>query len=88
MPSSCGPNESVTPASNQQMSPALQPVSRMPALPRLAEDRVEPVHTPDREHVRRVASRHDHDVVRERELSQLVGRPRVELQRRQLRAAA
>ena len=31
IPSSCGPNESVTPASNQQIIPALQPASTMPA---------------------------------------------------------
>ena len=31
MPSSRGPNESVTPASNQQIIPALQPASTTPA---------------------------------------------------------
>ena len=30
MPASCGPNESVTPASNQQIIPALAPQSTTP----------------------------------------------------------
>src|ERR1035437_11010571 len=57
-------------------------------LPGFAEDLVEAVHAPDREHVRGVPSRDDHDVVRERELTHVLRRPRVEGQRRQLRAPA
>ena len=36
---SCGPNESVTPRSNQQMPPALEPREHDAALPRAAQDR-------------------------------------------------
>ncbi len=46
--------------------------------PRLAEDRVEPVHAPDRERVRRVPAGDVHGVVREHELPEVLRRPRVE----------
>ena len=64
IPSSCGPNESVTPASNQQIIPALTPVRTRALLPRLAQQRVEAVHAPDREHVRGVAAADDDHVLR------------------------
>ena len=53
-------------------------------FPGLAEDPVEAVHAPDREHVRRVAAADEDDVVRERELAQVCGRPRIERERRDI----
>ncbi len=57
-----------------------------PALPGLAEDRVEPVHAPDGEHVGRVAASDVEDVPGERVLAQVGARPRVERDPRHGRA--
>src|SRR5206468_1237399 len=53
-------------------------------LPRLAEDRIEAVDAPDREHVRRVAAADPDDVLLERQLAEAGGRPGEELEMAQL----
>jgi hypothetical protein len=59
-----------------------------PSVPRVAQDLVEAVRTPDRERVRSVAARDVDDVVLERELPQVGRRPREEGQVRDLGAIA
>ena len=78
MPASSGPER----VGDARLEPADHPgapaAEQHAALPRLAQDRVEPVDAPDRERVRRVPARDVDRVLREHELAQLVGRPRAE----------
>src|SRR5439155_395799 len=64
------------------------PGQQDPVLPRLAKHLVEPVRAPDPEGVRRVPARHENDVVAQRQLPDVAGRIRKEMQVRHLGAPA
>ena len=64
------PRPLVMPASNQHIEPALRPGEHDPGLPRLAQDRVEPVGAPQREQVDHRAAADVDDVLGEQVLAQ------------------
>ena len=78
MPSSCGPNESVTPASNQQIIPALQPASTTPASHASRRIRSKPCRRQTASMFAVLPPQTRIDVRPERELAQIVRRPRIE----------
>ena len=80
MPSSCGAER----VGHARLEPADHPRAAAgeddALLPGLAQDRVEPVDAPDREHVRGVAAADPDHVLGERQLPEVLRRPREELE--------